>query len=104
MQSGGVEVQALQNRPSLTQWVLDYWNGFQVLSGSRSIHQGGVGPIPLTEIVAWMEAIYLRDVDERLKTIRMIQSLDSVYVMHVNDKAKRKADSQKKSKSNPRNR
>ena len=104
MQTGGMEVQALQNRPKLTQWVLDYWNGFQVLSGSRATHQGGVGPIPLTEIVAYMEAVYLLDVDERLKTIRMIQSLDSVYVQHVNTKAKRQAESQKKAQPRPRKR
>lgn len=91
-----MEVKALQNRPALTQWVTDYWNGFQVISGSRTTHQGGIGPIPLTEIVAYMGAIYLRDVDERLKFIRMIQSLDSVYVTHVNDKAKRNAESAKR--------
>ena len=102
MQSGGMEVQALQNRPVLTQWVIDYWNGFQLLSGSRAVHQGGVGPIPLSEIVAYLEAIYILDVDERLKTIMMIQSLDSVYVVHVNEKAKRQAAAAKKGKPSPR--
>lgn len=57
------------------------------------IHQGGVGHIPLTEIAAYMDAVYLRDVDERLIMIRMIQSLDRVYVKHVNEKtSKRMAD------------
>ena len=91
-----MEVQALQNRPALTQWVIEYWEAFQILGNSRIPYQGGIGPIPLTEIVAYMEAIYLCDVDERLKMIKMIHSLDAVYVKHVNDKAKRQADSKKK--------
>ena len=105
MQEGGLVVKALQNRPTINQWVTEYWNAFQVLSGSRAIHQGGIGSIPLTEIVAYMEATYLSNVDERLKFIKMIQSLDSVYVVHVNDKAKRNAESAKKSaKRSPRKR
>ena len=39
-----------------------------------------------------MEAVYLLDVDERLRTIKMIHCLDEVYVSHVNKKAKRNAD------------
>lgn len=93
MQDGGMEIAALQNRPVLNQWVSEYWEAYHFLGSSRAIHQGGVGPIPLTEIVAYMDAIYLRDVDERLRMITMIQSLDRVYVKHVNDKAnKRMAD------------
>ena len=89
MQDGGIEIDALKNRPRLNQWVTDYWEAFQILGGSRIVHQGGVGPIPLTEIVAYMDATYLRNVDERLKLIRMIQSLDNVYVQHINEKSKK---------------
>lgn len=88
-------VQALQNRPALNRWVADYWNAYQLLGGSRMVHQGGIGPIPLSEIVAYMEAIYLHDVDERLKFIRMIQSLDNVYVTHINDRAKKRSEQQR---------
>lgn len=82
-----MEVPALQNRPVLSQWVIDYWEAFQILGNSRIPQQGGVGPIPLTEISAYMDVVYLRDVDERLRTVRMIQSLDKVYCRHVNNKA-----------------
>lgn len=91
-----MEVPALQNRPTLTQWVIEYWEAFQILGNSRIPHQGAIGPIPLTEIVAYMDTIYLRDVDERLKMIMMIQGLDRVYMKHVNDKAKRDAESARK--------
>ncbi len=103
MQAGGLTIPSLENRPFLTQWVSEYWAGFQVLGGSRIVHQGGIGPIPLTEIVAYIDVIYLSDVDERLKFIRMIQSLDSVYVKHVNTKAsKRLADKKAAARNKPR--
>jgi len=89
MQDGGIEVDALKNRPKLTQWVTEYWEAFHYLGSSRIIHQAGIGPIPLSEIVAYMDTIYLRNVDERLLLVRMIQSLDNVYVKHVNDKSKK---------------
>lgn len=100
-----MEVKALQNRPALTQWVAEYWEAFQILGNSRIPHQGGVGPIPLTEIVAYMDTIYLFDVDERLRMVRMIQSLDKVYMRHVNDKAAHQRDVEaRKRKSAPRKR
>ena len=101
-----MEVQALQNRPTITQWVIEYWQAFQILGNSRIPHQGGIGPIPLTEIVAYMDAIYLLDVDERLKMIKMIQSLDRVYMKHVNEKAARQRDleSKKRKTAAPRRR
>lgn len=98
-----MEVPTLQNRPTLNQWVYEYWEGYLVLGSSRMIHQGGIGSIPLSEIVAYMNAIYLRDVDDRLTFIKMIQSLDSVYVKHVNDKAnKRMADKKAAAQRAPR--
>lgn len=101
-----MEVPALQNRPQMTQWVIEYWEAFQTLGNSRIPHQGGIGPIPLTEIVAYMDAIYLYDVDERLRMIKMIQSLDRVYMKHVNDKAarQREMDSKKRKTTAPRRR
>lgn len=54
-------------------------------------HQGGVGPIPLSEIVAYMAAVNLRNVDDRLTFIKMIQSLDNIYMTHVNEQAQQRA-------------
>lgn len=88
-----MEVESLKNRPRLTMWTREYWEAYQILSGSRIVHQGGIGPIPLSEMVAYMDATYLLDVDERLKFIMMIQALDNIYVKHVNEKAKQKSKS-----------
>ena len=96
-----MEVPALQNRPKLSRWVIEYWEAFQILGNSRIPHQGAIGPIPLTEIVAYMDAIYLRDVDERLRMIKMIQGLDKVYTKHVNDKATRQREFESKKRKRP---
>ena len=87
-----MDVPALRHRPKLTQWTLEYWEAFQVLSSSRLVHQGGIGPIPLSEMVSYMDTVNLVDVDERLKLIKMIQALDKVYVKHINSKAKRESE------------
>jgi hypothetical protein len=96
MQEGGMEVEALKNRPQITMWTQEYWQAFQILSGSRIVHQGGVGPIPLSEMVAYMNAMYITDADERLTFITMIQSLDKVYTQHINHKAKQDRERQSK--------
>lgn len=93
-----MEVPALQNRPTITRWVTDYWEAFQVLGNSRIPHQGAIGPIPLSEIVAYMDVVYLYDAEERLRMVKMIQSLDRVYVKHVNDKAVRQREAEAKSR------
>lgn len=90
MQQGGMEVPALQNRPMLNSWVSEYWTAFQLLGSSRAVTQGGIGSIPLSEIVAYMECVYVRDPDERLRFIMMIQGLDGVYVPFINNRSKQR--------------
>lgn len=91
MQEGGMDIPSLHNRPRLNKWVSEYWEAFQTLIQSRAVHQGGIGPIPLSEIVAYINCVYIRDVDDRLTFIKMIQSLDNVYVKHINKKAQQRA-------------
>ena len=91
-----MEVEALKNRPRLNMWTIEYWEAFQTLSSSRTLHQGGIGPIPLSEMVAYMDATYLIDVDDRLRFITMMQALDKVYVKHINEKAKRDSENRRK--------
>ena len=50
--------------------------------------QGGVGPIPLSEMKAYMELFRINDLDERDRFVRMIKALDRVYIKHTNDKLK----------------
>ena len=91
-----MEVEALKNRPHVSMWTAEYWEAYKVLGGSRIVHQGGIGPIPLSEIAAYMDVVGVRDVDERLKFIRMIQALDGVYVTHINAQAKQKSEARRR--------
>lgn len=50
----------------------------------------GVGPIPLTEIKAYLDMYGVTDLDERMYWIRMIKVLDRVYIEHINKTAQRK--------------
>lgn len=100
-----MDVPALDHRPRISRWTVEYWEAFQILSSSRAVHQGGIGSIPLSEMVAYMDATYLADVDERLKFIRMIQAIDKGYVKHINSKAKAEAERKAQSrKATPRRR
>ena len=96
-----MEVKALQDRPILNRWIIEYWEAFQMLSSSRTAHQGGIGPIPLSEIAAYLDTLYIRDVDDRLTYIKMIQSLDSVYVKFINEKAKRESSAKRSKHATP---
>lgn len=43
---------------------------------------GGAGPIPLTEILAYMQMFEISDVDERTWLLRVVGKMDSVYLAH----------------------
>jgi hypothetical protein len=72
----------LKNQPGLTQWTEHYYSGYMVLTSSRPMGMGGPGAIPLTEITAYLDLIGERDDDERMRWVRLIRSMDSVYLQH----------------------
>lgn len=73
----------------------DYYKAFQVLSSSRPIGMGVVGAIPVSEMLAYLDVIEVRDREERETFITMVQALDSVYLPHVNKSAEAEADKAK---------
>lgn len=87
LSEAGTHVPALANRPNLSQWVIEYFNAFNLLSESRNITASGyVCPIPLTEIAAYLSMFPVGGMDEREYFIMMIRTLDSVYLEHVNSR------------------
>ena len=89
----------------MTRWTVGYYRAFNVLGDSRIIGQGSIGPIPLTEMQAYIELFEINDLDERERFIRMIKALDRVFIKHTNerlkmdrDKATRKARGHRKGK------
>lgn len=90
--------EALKNRPELNNWVMPCWNAFQLLTASRPLGMGGVGPIPLTEIEAYCRMYQVDDLDEREQLVTMIRALDSVYL--VKQAAIRAAEQKKNGRRN----
>ena len=60
--------------------LLHIWDGFWVLSPSRSVGFS-VGAIPLAEMVSYCDAF---GVDDREQFIAGIQAMDRIYVPHAN--------------------
>ncbi len=87
-QTTGEIPKALKDRPSLNKWTVQYYSAFNVLSDSRQIGQGGIGPIPLSEMKAYMEMFEVSNLDERERFAKMVRALDRVYIKHVNTKLK----------------
>ena len=65
----------------------DYYRAFHVLSASRQLGMGVVGPIALSEILAYFVMYEVSDYEERETYVTMIQALDSVYLSQMNKSA-----------------
>lgn len=62
---------------------------------------GGVGPIPLSEIKAYLDIHEITNIDERMYWVRMIRVLDHVYMEHVNRTLKRERDRNSRKQARP---
>lgn len=58
--------------------------------------EAGPGAIPLSEIKAYIDIMYITNVESRLYFIRMVKALDSLYIEHYADKVKQKQSQQAK--------
>lgn len=79
---------ALAERPELSPDLNYIWEGFWVLSGSRQMGWG-VGPIPLTEIQAYIELFAIED---RYLFVSCIREMDRVYLEKVQEEKDNKSD------------
>jgi hypothetical protein len=52
---------------------------------------GGVGPIPLSEIEAYLRIYGVVDQDEREEFVLFMQRMDAVYLQHHAEKAKKES-------------
>ena len=74
---------ALLNKPKLSLWAAPYWTAYWDLDSSRQLGGTGAGPIPMSEIEAYLRLKNITDLDERGCYITMIRALDSVYLKHM---------------------
>jgi len=80
----GETPKALKDRPSPTQFSIDYWKAFQELSSSRHWTQGGPTEIPYLAKLAWLDESEIFDKDERADYLHVIQALDSEFIKSIN--------------------
>ncbi len=67
-----------------------YFVGFCILGGRRMYSQVGPQPLPLTEILAYMDELCMTDVDEREMFLEIITDLDSCEMNLITEKARKK--------------
>jgi hypothetical protein len=90
----GFAPEALQRRPPLDAPLRWYLEAFYDLSRGRQITMGGAGPIPLSEILAYMQMFEITDLDERASFLRTMGRLDAVYLEAQHKKAEARKVSQ----------
>jgi hypothetical protein len=85
----GRPIKALENMPKLIPYLAEYMEAFDLLSASRSITFGGVGPIPLSEILCYMSWSGVEGLTEQKRLIRILQALDGEYLRLSNKGSKK---------------
>lgn len=56
--------------------------GYDVLHQSRQVYQGGPQAIPVSEVLAYLELLNVRSVEDRLLFLSTIKMLDVIYLNH----------------------
>lgn len=80
----GRPLRALQDMPALSRHLNIYFEAFDLLSPARPVNFGGVGLIPLRDILSYLDWQSIRNRDEQLKWIRYLQAMDSEYLSFAN--------------------
>ena len=69
-----------------------------MLNTSRQMTMSGAGPIPVSEVLAYMCVKGIEDTEERERYVLFVAALDVVYMEHV--QAKQKAEQAKRGRGN----
>jgi hypothetical protein len=86
----------LLREPKLKRYDDEYLNAFYSLSHSRQPGgMGGVGPITVGEIRHYLDLVGIDSQSERVKYLRVMQRLDSVYLNDAAEKAKQQTKNKK---------
>lgn len=67
-----------------------YYVGFCILGGRRLYSQVGPQPLPLTEILAYIDELDVTDVDEREEYLDILTDLDSAEMDHISKRVRKK--------------
>lgn len=98
MEAKGEHMKPLDDKPALYQDLIPDWQAFSVLSSSRQMGFS-VGPIPLSEIAAYMEINQIKDYEERKLLLHRIHILDHTYLDWQSGETKKQQAKEKLKKS-----
>lgn len=85
--ASGFLPRALQNRPTLDEHLVFYFEAFQDLSRSRSYSQAGPQPLAMGEILAYCQMFDIEGYEFRKKLLALVQALDRTYREVVSEQA-----------------
>jgi len=85
-ESTGVTPQSLRSRPEMLTGSGRYLEAFWTLSRGRGQGLSGPLPIAVSEVLAYLTMIEEYSVSERLRILRLIQSLDGAYLDYAASK------------------
>lgn len=87
-ESTGITPQGLLERKRLEAGGVRYWEAFWAVGSGRGSGLESPHPIPVSEVKAYLEMIEESSIVERLKYLRLIRSLDNVFLEHTRNKIK----------------
>jgi hypothetical protein len=89
-QQRGERVEALENEPELYPDLQFVWAAFTELSESRSYGFGHPNPIPISEIVAWLDLNEVHSPEDRREITLLIQAMDRTWILVTTENSKAK--------------
>lgn len=76
------------SQPRLRSQDWRFYVAFNSLSASRPNNGMGVSPIPMSELLSYCQLVGIANFSERSKYLRLVQSLDRVFLEHQSEKLK----------------
>lgn len=85
LEAEGNDVPALKDMPVLYEDLVPFWRAFNELSRTRPVGMG-VGAIPMSEILAWLDLHEIGGFEDRIEYARWIGYLDSLFLEYQSKK------------------
>lgn len=80
--STGETPRALLDRPRMEPGTNPYWDAFWLMSSGRGSGMNGHLPIAMSEILSYLHLIGEDRSSEKLKLLRIIRNMDTVFLSH----------------------